>query len=132
MTDDYKNIKLFIATPCYGNTITVPYMRSLLEFMKVCRSKNITYMHYTLSTESLVTRARNSCVAAFLAQKVFTHFLFIDADISFEPLSILKLIKSDKDIVGGVYPKKNSILKEYLSILTIKIANKNHWNMLLL
>ena len=31
---DYSNVKLFIATPCYGNTVTVPYMRSLLEFMK--------------------------------------------------------------------------------------------------
>ena len=63
-------------------------------------------MHYTLSTESLVTRARNSCVAAFLSQSDFTHFIFIDADIAFEPSSVFKLIDANKDIVGGVYPKK--------------------------
>ncbi len=32
--------------------------------------------------------------------------MFVDADIGFEPESIFRLILADKDIVGGLYPKK--------------------------
>ena len=30
--------------------------------------------------------------------------MFIDSDISWDPIDILKLLVSDKHIVGGVYP----------------------------
>jgi len=36
-----------------------------------------------------------------------THFLFIDADITWDPHDILKLLMADKPIVGGIYPIKN-------------------------
>ena len=41
-----------------------------------------------------------------------THFMFIDADIEFDPMDVLSLMflcdeESDKDIVCGVYPKKH-------------------------
>jgi hypothetical protein len=32
--------------------------------------------------------------------------MFIDADIGFEPAEIFKLVLADKDIAGGLYPKK--------------------------
>jgi hypothetical protein len=35
-----------------------------------------------------------------------THFMFIDADIRFEPDAILRMIACDKDVIGGLYPKK--------------------------
>jgi hypothetical protein len=33
--------------------------------------------------------------------------MFIDNDITWEPLDILKLILSEKELVGGIYPLKN-------------------------
>jgi hypothetical protein len=56
--------------------------------------------------ESLVTRARNNLMAKMMTNKEATHFLFIDADIRFEPDAILKMIACDKDVIGGLYPKK--------------------------
>jgi hypothetical protein len=35
-----------------------------------------------------------------------THFMFIDADIRFQPESILQMIACDKEVIGGLYPKK--------------------------
>jgi hypothetical protein len=35
-----------------------------------------------------------------------THLMFIDADISFDPEDIVRMIKADKDIICGLYPKK--------------------------
>jgi hypothetical protein len=120
---DYSKLKgrtLFIATPCYGDRVTVPYMRSILDLMKQCRKYGVIYMHYTLSTESLVTRARNSCVAAFLSQDgndgnvKFDTMIFIDSDISFNPKDVFRLMLHDKEIVGGVYPKKRIDLKRLI------------------
>ena len=124
---DYSKLKgrtLFIATPSYGDRVTVPYMRSMLGLMKHCRTFGVIYMHYTLSTESLVTRARNSCVAAFLSQDgksdksvKFDTMIFIDSDISFEPNDVFKLMLHDKEIVGGVYPKKRIDFKRLIKFV---------------
>jgi len=35
-----------------------------------------------------------------------THLMFIDADISFDPKDIVRMIDADKDIICGLYPKK--------------------------
>jgi len=131
-TIDYSKLRgktLFIATPSYGDKITVPYMRSMLDLMKQCRDRGIIYMHYTLSTESLVTRARNSCVAAFLSQDgtkntiKFDTMIFIDADIAFEPKDVFKLMLHDKEIVGGVYPKKRLDLKKIIKFTEQGVEN---------
>jgi hypothetical protein len=57
--------------------------------------------------DSLVSRARNNLIAKAMYDKETTHMLFIDADITWNPVDILKLILADKNIVGGVYPIKN-------------------------
>jgi hypothetical protein len=45
-------------------------------------------------------------MAKMMTNTAATHFMFIDADIRFEPDSILKMIACDKDVIGGLYPKK--------------------------
>jgi hypothetical protein len=124
MTENkYENVSLFIASPCYGDKVTVPYMRSILDLLKLLRQKGIRYMHYTLSTDSLVTRARNSCVAAFLSQPGFTHMIFIDVDIAFTASSIFKLLDADKDIVGGIYPKKKLDMRKLIHALENNVSD---------
>ena len=56
--------------------------------------------------ESLVTRARNNLMAKMMTNPSATHFMFIDADIRFQPESILQMMACDKDVIGGLYPKK--------------------------
>ena len=56
--------------------------------------------------DSLVTRARNDCVAQFLANPVFTHLFWIDGDIGFSPEAAMRLLLSDHDVAAGVYPLK--------------------------
>ena len=57
--------------------------------------------------DSLVSRARNNLVGKVMYDKDTTHMLFIDADITWNPVDILKLVLADKNIIGGVYPIKN-------------------------
>jgi hypothetical protein len=59
-----------------------------------------------LFNESLITRARNYLVDEFL-RSGFTHLLFIDSDIHYQPQDIVALMALDKDVIGGPYPKKS-------------------------
>ena len=57
--------------------------------------------------DSLVSRARNNLIARAMNDPTSTHFMFIDSDISWDPLDILKLILSEKELIGGIYPLKH-------------------------
>jgi len=56
--------------------------------------------------ESLIARARNAAASNFLNRTDCDYMMFIDSDISFEPESFFSLLKADKDVVSGLYPKK--------------------------
>jgi hypothetical protein len=97
--------KIFIATPMYGGLCvggyTVGLLNSVQEFMR--NGMKMYYAH--MMNESLITRARNTLAYDFLDTDA-THLMFIDADITFNPADIISMVKADKDIICGLYPKK--------------------------
>jgi hypothetical protein len=99
-------IKLIIGTPCYGGVVHCSYFNSMLELATNFTRLGLKYEVMIIGNESLITRARNGIVARFYADYEATHLMFIDADITFNWLSIIKLLLSEKDICGGCYPKK--------------------------
>lgn len=101
-----KNPFVVIMTPCYGSMCYVNYMFCLINTITLFRELNIKYAIEICRNDSLVSRARNNLIAKAMHKKDATHFLFIDADITWEPTDVLKLIVSDKSLVGGVYPLK--------------------------
>ena len=107
MTDTYKPVRLFIATPCYGGVLHYQYVVSLFQLTKYLDKAKIGYTVSFLGNESLITRARNIMVGKFLSDSSFTHLLFIDADIQFSVRSVIRLIEVDKDVCFGVYPAKS-------------------------
>lgn len=104
--DDLRKAKLFIATPMYGGQCNGLYMKAALDLEGLCMQYGIEIRFSFLFNESLITRARNYLVDEFL-RSGFTHLLFIDSDIHFDPQDILALIALDKDIIGAPYPKKS-------------------------
>ena len=99
--------KIHFLTPCYGGNITEVCFSSYLQFTIMAMQNNLAFQIDTLSNESNVNRARNTCVAKFLSGDA-THLMFVDADIQFNANDIVKLINHDKDIVGGIYSTKTS------------------------
>lgn len=103
-----KTTKPFVALPCYGGQLTESFFISMLRNVAIFNRLGLDMVIDTIVNESLITRGRNSLVAKMMASDANpTHIIFIDVDIGFDETSILKLLLADKDIVGGLYPKKN-------------------------
>ena len=100
-----KKPHLFIATPMYGGQCFGFYTQSLLQLQKMCDAANIDVTFSFMFNESLITRARNGLAKGFLNSEC-THLLFIDADIRFNPGDILPMLAADKEVICGIYPKK--------------------------
>ena len=100
-----KSPKLLIATPMYGGLCNGSYALGLLNTAAVFANAGVSMMYAYMMNESLITRARNSLAYDFLDTDC-THLMFIDADIGFNPQDIIPMISADKDIICGMYPKK--------------------------
>ena len=101
----HNDLHILICTPCYGNQCFTEYTKSLCETVSIFTQLNVKFEMYLLGQESLITRARNGCIDKFLSND-YSHLLFIDADIGFNPLDILEMLLCKQDIIGGIYPKK--------------------------
>lgn len=110
-TAQLQKCKLMIATPMYGGQCTGTFTKAMMDLAKMLNEAKIPYDVYFLFNESLITRARNYCVDAFMRTD-FTHLMFIDADIGFTARDVVALLglsmnpASPYDIIGGPYPKK--------------------------
>lgn len=102
-----RSTRLHFCIPCYGGMLNEAFFISMLKFMAASNRLGLNFTVDTMVNESLIPRGRNSLVAKFLAfEPKSTHLMFIDADIGFEPEEVIKLILADKDVCGGLYPKK--------------------------
>lgn len=104
--DDLKKHKLFVATPMYGGMNHGLYMKSCLDLQNIMSKYGVEVKFSFLFNESLITRARNYLVDEFLRTD-YTHMLFIDSDIHFNPQDVIALLALDKEVIGGPYPKKS-------------------------
>jgi hypothetical protein len=102
-----NNPKLFILTPCYGGMCHINYTTCLINTISLFRQLNFPLQIEFCKNDSLVPRARNNLIARALYDRSMTHVMFIDNDITWDPLDIIKLILSEKELIGGIYPLKN-------------------------
>lgn len=110
--EDLKNQHLVIATPCYGGQVFQNYFMSVLRFVFAANQVGLTISFIVRGGDSLIPRQRNSIVAEFMATEAYTHLLWIDADIGFEPEQVFRLLLADRPVAGGVYPLKKIVLPE--------------------
>ena len=99
------NKKIFVATPMYGGQCAGYYTQSIMELNMLLQKSGVEAQYSFMFNESLITRARNALTNGFLKSGC-THLLFIDSDIKFRATDIMAMLEADKDIICGIYPKK--------------------------
>jgi len=95
-----------IVTPSHDGKFFQNYVVSMMNFAIEAERAGMRMQVLLHQGESLVTRARNNCVAQFLAHPHWTHLFWIDADIGFSSEAAFRLLRSNYDIAAGVYPLK--------------------------
>lgn len=99
-------MSLLIATPGYGGQVTTPWVTSALALQEAALRAGFDIGWLVTAGESLVTRARNTSAATFLAQTDYERLLFIDADIEFSPEDVFKLWTLNEDVAVAAYAMK--------------------------
>jgi hypothetical protein len=100
---------IFIAIPSYDGKVISQGVESLLKNTHILRDSGHNVKTFFYNGNCYIARARNLCVKVFLESDC-TDMIFVDTDIAYDDDAMLKLIKYDKDVVGGVYPLKQKEL----------------------
>src|SRR6266849_821895 len=103
---------VLIRVPCFGGNIQYNTVNLLMSLSSSLSNAKIPHRTHFVAGESLVTRARNylASVATFSndgAGRPFSHLLFLDADISFHPEYVFKMLKANRPIVALPYARKS-------------------------
>ena len=101
-----KDLHIVIATPCFGGLVTQGYMLSTTNLLMLGMQMGFEVGVDLLGYDSLITRSRNTLVAQFMDRPTATHLMFVDADITFQPAQVLRMVAFGEDIVAGMYPLK--------------------------
>lgn len=106
-----EEIRLFIATPCYMQ-VSPRYTLSAIRTAETLRGYGIPYT-WTIGHDADISRRRNVEIARFMAaQPECSHLMMIDADLGWQPESVIRLLASKHEVCCGVYPRKDDPLKK--------------------
>jgi len=96
---------IMVCTPMYGGMATGHYVQSILSMTGHFSSLGHKVSCAFMFNESLIQRARNNMAHQFLKSEA-DYLFWIDADIKFRSEDALRMLIADKDVIGGIYPKK--------------------------
>lgn len=109
-------LKVLIATPAYDGRLDVWYTNSLVNSVRVAQEQGIFLHPVFMSYDALVQRARNDLFRLALE---YDAVIWIDSDLEWNPMWIMELLGSGKDVIGGTYRKKTDDAELY----TVKTNN---------
>jgi len=103
-------LKVLIATPAYDGRLDVWYTTSLVNSVRIAQDNGIFLHPIFMSYDALVQRARNDLFRLGLE---YDAVIWIDSDLEWNPMWIMELLGSDKDVIGGTYRKKTDDAELY-------------------
>lgn len=132
--EEMRKMKIFLATPMYGGMCHGLYTKSLMDTIGQFQQFGIPMQLYYLFNESLITRARNYCVANFLKSEC-THLLFIDSDIGWKSMDLMYMIHLMAEnpelyrVFCALYPKKTIAWEKVLKAAKTGLFDDKPWEL---
>lgn len=111
-----------IGLPCGGGNISEETVVGLFNLAKVFSVNDIPHGLLTLSNSSLVSHGRSKIANFFINNTEFEYLFFLDSDIGFDAIDVLKLLGYKKDIISAAYPMK--VIPERYCIDIIEPENR--------
>ena len=109
---------VFIAMPCY-DSVKLNTMLSIFKLIQKLGQAKIEVGINTMKSP-LIHQARNYLTSVFLTTE-YTHLLFIDSDVEFQPEAGLRMLVADKDIITTPYRVKDERVEQ--PRYTVKFAD---------
>ena len=105
---DLNGRSLMIGIPAYDSKIDINSALNLIQVAGQAGKHGVQIQIAQIAGCSILPKARNTLIARFMESDC-TDFLFLDTDVTFKPEDVFRLmgLATNKDVVGGVYPKKN-------------------------
>jgi len=119
--------KILIASPTYDGTVRREYMRSVMQLSEALRQRSIDW-EVLLEPATLLHTMRSVMASLVLEDTLYSHLLFVDTDLDFQPASVLKMLDAEREVIGCAFPYRTIPLHETVgsSDLTLRkvIAGK--------
>lgn len=111
--------KVMLATTVYEDPAAA-YTFSISRSREALHKAGIGSAYLLLSGNCHVDDSRNSVVQEFLLSDC-TELVFLDADVVWEPETLVKLCRIDVDLVGGIYPyrRDDEASKQSMPVITV-------------
>lgn len=100
--------RIFLAIPSYG-PVHPQFAHALMATDRECADAGISVDMEIIHGHCHVDDCRNLLVRDFLESEA-DKLVFIDADMSWRPRDLIRLVQYDRDVVAGVYPYKSDTL----------------------
>lgn len=100
-----KPVRILIAVPSFRGTVMVYTLQSLMGTVAMFAEFGIQSEFINVDSAE-IAQARNTIATFAWRQENFSHLLFVDDDMSFEPEAVMDLLRAGKPIVGCICPKR--------------------------
>ena len=112
---------VMIAMPCY-DSVKVSTMISIIKLVQQLAKSGVAVGINTMKSP-LIHQARNYLTSVFLNSD-FTHLLFVDSDVEFEPEAVLRMLVAKKDVICTPYRVKSQDVDQKTYTVEIKKATR--------
>lgn len=97
---------VLIVCPAHDHRVFVSTSLAITRLVVALMEHKIQSRVLYLSGDAIVSRVRNGAIAEFMSQPNATHLLFLDSDIDFDPMTVIRMLKSGFPFTCAAYPKK--------------------------
>ena len=108
---------VMIAMPCY-DSVKASTMVAVIKVIQQLAKSGVAVGINTMKSP-LIHQARNYLTSVFLNSD-FTHLLFLDSDVEFEPEAVLRMLVAKKDVICTPYRVKSMEVDKKMYTVELK------------
>jgi hypothetical protein len=105
------SIGVYIGCPTYDGKLHWSTTAGLMQVAAFCGKMGVPFAIDCIPGDAFISKARNTIVQRFLTKTDWDDLVFIDADVGFTLDGFKSLMKSEAEIVMGLYRVKEDRIK---------------------